>query len=322
MNMKHSLMTLQPGMYILRHPKGGMPALSIARAAGGSGRYEVLATPGTQGAVLRDGSDCIVMHVLDGPVALLVTAYLVHADMPVPNLRVDRIALDPELALPAAPAEALLRPIEIGATGLSVIGHIEQVGDVLAAEGEVLGRPGSNLRVEGFQLMWPDKPEGLELTYGVTLEGGEALPLVGLGQFSGTRNMARRITELTFVLSGERSRQHEIQGSAQFSGGFSVPIASGATLSGPSGAEHLTTFSIRIVPATRPAKATGNAWEASARTTVFKPAPKAKAVASPDKPPAAKAVKAGKGRAAVKSQAAVKPGSEVGAQGGRRGSGG
>lgn len=298
MEMKSSLVTLKPGMYILRHPKGGLPPLSISRAPGGNGQFEVLATPRTQGSILRDGSDCIVMRVFDAPIEVLVTAYVEHAGVAAPALRVDQIGLDAApsaAAQQAAPANGA-KPIVINGTGISVIGHIERTGDIVASEGQQLGQAGSNLRLEGFQVMWPDKPAGLDLTYGLTLEGGEATPMVSVGQFCGTRNKARRITEVTFSLAGAQAQQYQLDGLAHFSGGFQTPIVSGLTISGPSGLEHLTSISLRAIAAVDTPQHKHNPWDASPRTQVFKapskvaktPAVKTSAKKVLEKPPAVK----------------------------------
>ena len=135
--------------------------------------------------------------------------------------------------------------------------------------------------------MWPDKPAGLDLTYGLTREGGASPPMVGVGQVCGTRTMARRITEVTFALTGAQADRYQLDGVAHFSGGFQTPIVSGLTLSGPSGLEHLTSISLRAIPAVNTPQRKPNPWNDSPRTQVFK-AP-AKAVKTPPvKPVAAK----------------------------------
>ncbi len=306
MEMQSSLVTLKPGIYILRHPKVGMPPLSISRTPHGIGKFEVLSTPGTQGSVLRDGSDCIVMHVFDAPIEILVTAYLEHADSIVPTLKIDQVGLDAprtaqERSLPSASSP---KPIEVSATGISVIGHIERTGDVVASESKQLGQVGSNLRLEGFQVMWPDKPAGVDLTYGLTLEGGESTPMVSVGQFCGTRNMARRVTEVTFALTGPQAQQYQLEGIAHFSGGFQTPIVSGIALSGPSGLEHLTSIGLQAIAAPEAKQVALNPWKDAARTQVFKPASKsAKAItvqSTPAKPSATKSL-ASKGKVTRKS---------------------
>lgn len=273
MEIINSVITLQPGMYILRHPKGGLAPLGIGRAPSeGCGKLETLSTPGTNGALLRDGGDCIVVHVSMAPVNLLVSAFLAQKNDPVPALRLDRIGLDTTAAPPAlAPPAVAESGMRVETSGISMIGHVERSGDVVAAPGQCLGDPAAELRLEGFQLMWPDKPEGVDIAYGVVIEGAGALPIVKSGKFSGTRNAAKRITEVTFALIGPRAAQFTLEGVAHFSGGFQLPLQAARPLSGPSGLEHLTALSLRAV-AGASAQQQQNPWQESARTKVFKTA--------------------------------------------------
>jgi hypothetical protein len=266
MELANSIVTLQPGMYILRHPKTGMPPLSISRAAGApghNGSIQALYTPGTDGSVLRDGKDCIVMQVLNAPVDLLVTAYLEKVGVAVPSLKIDKIALDAE------PAAAGGKAFEVPSKGISLIGHIERTGDVVASGGQRLGDPASGLRLEGFQVMWPDKPEGVDITYTPRVEGAGTAPAVSTGHFCGTRNAAKRLVEVTFALTGPKASQYELRGKAHFSGGYSTDIQPGVALGGPSGMEHLTALALDVarVAGSKPSK---GAWEPSSRTKVFK----------------------------------------------------
>jgi hypothetical protein len=267
MDLANSIVSLQPGMYILRHPKTGMPALSVSRAAANpahDGTIQAIYTPGTEGSVLRDGRDCIVMQVLNAPVDLLVTAYLAKAGAAVPTLKIDKIALEGERE--TAPKA---RAMQVPPKGISIIGHVERKGDVVASAGATLGDPKAESRLEGFQLVWPDKPEGVDVTYSARVEGAGAVAPVSTGQFVGTRNAAKRIVEVSFGLSGAKASQYSLKGKAYFSGGFDADIASGASLSGPSGLEHLTAVALEVVPA--PAgKPSKGAWEASPRTKVFR----------------------------------------------------
>ena len=272
--IKSSIVTLQPGMYILRHSKDSIAPLSISRApsqSGHAGKIESLSTPKTQGTILYDGSDCIVMHISEASVNLLVTAYLALADDPAPLLRIDQIGLDvetPQMQVSKSLTEGA--PIKINDKGLSIIGHIERTGEVVAGANQCLGDPTSNLRLEGFQVMWPDRPEGLDLAYSVTLEGIGPTPIVNSGNFCGTRHEARRITELMFALIGPQAKQFELKGTAYFSGGFQMSLLSGMALSGPSGLEHLIAINLSINPASPKKKNVKNPWEESSQTTIFK----------------------------------------------------
>jgi len=312
-----SLVLFKPGMYIVRHPGNGLAPMSLGRTPGTpgkNGKIELLSTPGTDGCVLRSDADCIVLQVLDAPVQFLVSAYLPHAGAPVPVLRMDRIALgdglDAGIATPSpaaqpvkvaatplapppaaqaqmvaqTPAAAPRTPITIAAQGITVIGHVERLGDTVAADGAYLGDPGSAHRVEGFQVMWPDRPAGVDLSYAIRVEGAEPSAAVQTGKFCGSRGKAKRITEVTFALVGPQSKQYQLEGTACFSGGFRVPLHSGVALTGPSGLEHLTALSLRAIAARGDAVGTVNPWDASPQTRIFTAAPaKNKAKASAGK---------------------------------------
>lgn len=264
MEISNSIILMQPGIYILRHPKGASAPISVCRAPGianspHNGNIELLATPGTQGTVLRNGSDCIVMQISGGSVELLVSAMVKPGDQ-VPALRIDQVALDSDTA------EA--GKLVVAAEGISIVGHVEMTGDVVAGSGDTLGDPASSRRVEGFQVMWPDRPEGVDLAYGIAVEGVGAMPMTKTGNFCGTRGEARRITEVTFALIGPNADKYQLDGAAHFSGGFALPVASGMPLGGPSGVEHLTALSLKALP--RQAGKNANPWDESPRTKVFK----------------------------------------------------
>jgi hypothetical protein len=255
-------------MYLLRHPGGVLAPITISRAPGketGPGSVQRLGTPGTDDEVLRSAADCIAIVVTGAPVDLLISAFLEHPGDVVPQLRVDRVSLEeprqpaPRQAAPAVqpavapppvatPAEAS-KPIRIRAHGISLIGHLGGQGDVVAAEGELLGDADSG-KLEGFQAMWPDRPQGVDLAYRIGVEGGTPSAIVQTGKFVGTRGKGSRITEVGFALVGPKATGFRLEGDAHFSGGFSVPVASGVTLSGPSGMEHLTALRLRAQPTT------------------------------------------------------------------------
>lgn len=248
MVLKNTIVALQPGMYVLRHPGAGMAPLSVTRVPGmgqSEGAMESLATSGTQGALLRSASDCIVLRISNGPVELLVTAFLAREGEPVPALRVDRIDLDDAAGAATAPIDAAQKPFVISPQGLSIIAHVDGRGDVLAGNGEVLGEPEGMQAITGLQLMWPDRPAGVDVAYSVTLEGYAGLPAVRTGNFCGARDKGLRMNGLCIELVGEHAAQFRLDGVAFFSGGFQVCFGGGA-VSGPSGFEHLVALSLKV----------------------------------------------------------------------------
>lgn len=279
MEITNSVILLHPGMYILRHPNDGQPPMTISRAPGDpahNGRIEALWTPGTMGATLRDGSDCIVMHVQDAPAELLVSAFAaVPGTGALPALRIDKINLDqpaaPAAEPPSPPAQPEPEPAEarkfyISDKGVSLVGHIERVGDAVATEGAHLGDPDSNLRLEGFLAVWPDRPQDADLAYNAVVEGLGLTTTTGTGHYCGSKGESRRLKEVTFAIIGAGAAQFALEGSAHFSGGFSAPISSGVTVKGPDNG-HLTALRLNVVPVA--AVAAENPWEQAPRAKVF-----------------------------------------------------
>lgn len=275
MKMQHSIITLQPGIYIVRHPSGGAP-MSVGRAIGGDGcdgRIEAMFTPGTHGTLLRSAADCIVLQVFDAPAALLVTCYLEReGDLAAP-LRVDKVGLEAAQTV-QSPIESAAsqreRVIEVAPQGITLIGHIERTGDVVAAPGTRLGEPSSGLRLEGFQVVWPDKAPGVEIVYTVSVEGQGKTQPVPTGNYCGTRREGRRITEVVFSLEGPNASKYALDGQACFSGGFQVPVQGATSLSGPSGLEHLTALELRIGASSGGVRHKTNPWENPSKTKVLK----------------------------------------------------
>lgn len=278
MEITNSVILLQPGIYILRHPNDGQPPMTISRAPGDpahNGRIEAIWTPGTMGATLRDGSDCIVMHVQDAPAELLVSAFVqTPGKGALPALRIDKINLDapalPTEAPPPPPTDAAppdAAPAEqkfaVSETGVSLVGHIERVGDAVATDGQLLGDPDGDLRLEGFIAVWPDRPQGIDLAYNAVVEGLGLTATAGTGHYCGSKGESRRITEVTFALIGAGAAQFALEGSAYYSGGFSAPIRSGVTVKGPEDG-HLTALRLNVVPV-----AAENPWEQAPRAKVF-----------------------------------------------------
>lgn len=273
MTITNTILTLKPGLHILRYPKGETATFVIARAPGGNGQMQTLSTPATRGNLLQNGADCIVILVSDAEIDLMINAILPEGQTETPRLRVDQVGLDevpvPSLSnFPIAPSAQIV--FEVSPSGLSLIGHIETKGDVLAQASAILGDADAKLRVEGFQIVWPDKPSDVELSYSAGIEGLGLLPTVAVGTFCGTRGEARRINEVVFSLNGEGASGLELHGTAYFSGGFKMPIANNMRISGPSGFEHLVALQVNVSAATPAATINANPWENAQKTSIFK----------------------------------------------------
>lgn len=278
-NVSTSIVSLQPGLYLIRHPGIGLPPVTLSRSPFGAGSVKSLSTDASGEMVLRGPSDCVVVHICDAPANLLVAAYGGVPGVAPPSLRIDRVALDQAappaaLAAPApAPAPAQVS-VAVERDGLLLVAHIERTGDVVAVPGELLGSMEGMKRVEGFQVEWVGRPEGVDVAYATEVEGHGRMPVVTTGHFSGTRQSARRVTGVVFNLVGPKAGSYMLEGTAYFSGGFAMPISAasqGMTISGPSGSEHLIGLRIEALPkpASKRAAPRKGVWDDAEKTKVF-----------------------------------------------------
>lgn len=292
MQILTSVVQLQPGLYLLRHPGNNMPPLSVTQTPNTRAEIDVLTARPSGALVLENGSDCIVMRVANAPAELLVAAFSPTSAASAPAMKVDRVALDaPAQSItsatpvlhPVSPVMPIQPPAQnklvIKDRGVSIVGHVERLGNVVAAEGEVCGNPAALQRIEGFQLMWPDRPDGVDLAYSVVVEGSGPLPAARSGKYVGSRGESKRITEVSIALIGPYAGRFQLAGTAYFSGGFQVALRSGVPAAGPSGMEHLTALALRIVPAvTAPARGANEPAARAAGTARVKAAPDKRAV--------------------------------------------
>jgi hypothetical protein len=294
MHILTSVVQLQPGLYLLRHPGPNMPPLSVTQAPHTRAEIDVLTARASGALVLENGSDCIVMRVAHAPADLLVAAFSNTAAAMAPAMKVDRVALDapalvPSSMSPAQRANTVTQPVQrpaqnplvIKKQGVSIIGHVEGQAAIAASEGQVCGNPASLQRLEGFQLMWPDRPDGVDLAYSVALEGQSPLPAARSGMYVGGRGHSRRITEVCITLIGPHAHRFQLQGTAYFSGGHAIALHSGVPTSGPSGLEHLTALALHTELAQPASAAAPNTAASSLQSVPSSPAASHKRIARP-----------------------------------------
>ncbi len=126
-------------------------------------------------------------------------------------------------------------------------GHVEMVGDVTRKPGEWIGKRSGSARVEGFSIHWKDKPEGLELVYGCTIEGMGKSPNSVTGGFVGTRQRAMPIKSLWIDLQGERKDDFVFNYVAAFSRSGVLAGRPGRITSGLGVKDHLIGLAVAVV---------------------------------------------------------------------------
>jgi hypothetical protein len=132
---------------------------------------------------------------------------------------------------------------------LKIVGHVAGIGDVTARADEWVAGPSAPARIEGLSIVWPGKPDDLDIRYCVRLARPHAVSgrMMELGAYAGTRGRALPIVGIRFEMSGPAASSFRLVSEAAFLG---APIArtSGKQIemSGPTGREPLVGFRLRL----------------------------------------------------------------------------
>jgi hypothetical protein len=158
--------------------------------------------------------------------------------------------------------------------GVSVLGHVAGIGDVLASADSWLAGPTAPSRIEGIALQWANKPRDVSLRYSVKSAKMPSGQMVDLGSFAGTRGHALPVIGIVLELSGAGAPHYQMVAEALF---LATPRlrAEGQriVLSGPTGREPLVGFRLRIEELKAPARsatATVRHGKSPGRVKVFR----------------------------------------------------
>jgi hypothetical protein len=136
---------------------------------------------------------------------------------------------------------------DIGA--FNILGHVAGIGDVYVRADEWIAGPNAPARIEGLSIVWPDKPEAIDIFYSVKLARPHAISgrRMASGDFAGTRGRALPIVGVTLELAGPGASGFRLVGEAAFLGA-PVMRMSGKQISasGPTGREPLVGLKLRL----------------------------------------------------------------------------
>jgi len=170
---------------------------------------------------------------------------------------------------------------------VSKLGHVEGVGDVVSQAGW-LGDPTSTARLEGFAVSPVGLPPGVQLQYGVLVQGTQRYAAAVAGQFVGTRQKAKALVGVVFELAGPDASKFRLSGQVVFAGQPPLAIEPGVPISGPSGTEQLVALTLSIAPIATQSTA-ASAWDDPKVTRIARTTPAAAQKAAVKKAPAKKA---------------------------------
>lgn len=264
---------LEPGMYIFRYasqPPSDKPVcISLQQAPLGKGSIDFFPGEGVSKNMLTHLGDTIVARVKGGVATVLITEYhMFDAEIDPVDLRIDRIDTSPAImrnfAVVARPEPSYTLAVEAAPATLKLIAHLQGAGDVESTKGWV-GEHDGTKRLEGFSVIWENKPEGVDLVYTSTVAGSGPSPNVAAGTFSGTRGKSSPLISAGFSLVGPNRCLYELSGHIVFSGSSPQLVVPNQMMYGPTGTEPLVALHLSIDPVTKTnAPRYKSPWENSA----------------------------------------------------------
>lgn len=300
----------QPGMYVVRLAEDAPGNVTMLNSTPvGRGTVDFFPGDGVLRNTLVKVGDCIVLRVKTSAASVLITEFHKHDQLQKTVLTIDKIGAEGGLhavsdhsvaAVATAVAAANQSSAKVdnqpnvqaaqAAPGIVVrkIAHIERLGDVASQSGW-LGDPTSFSRLEGFAISPVGLPEGVQLQYGVLVEGAQHFASAVSGQFVGTRQKAKAISGVVFDLTGPNAKNFRLSGHVAFAGTPPLAIEPGIPMSGPSGTEQLVALQLAIAPNATQFTA-ASAWDDPKVTRIVRKAPAPVQKTAVKKAPVKKAV--------------------------------
>tara|TARA_R110000796_G_scaffold7549_1_gene25784 strand:- start:16280 stop:17221 length:942 start_codon:yes stop_codon:yes gene_type:complete len=270
-SVKTALKVLPPGMYTARYLGTyvkGEPADSSTAARANiplafsqapiqmSGLIEFISPEHVSNQTLAAPGDYLLLNVKGGDAVVAVSKYSPRAltDNVDVHWRIEPLnqqlntksqpSTNNQPSERATPAKA--SPItEAAAEQFALLGHVERQGDVRVSAGEWLGDPKSKARLEGFQVIWPQKPD--EVTVVAGCKAGQATQQVKNDEFLGTRQKATPITQLAVCLNGPGASNYQLNGEAAFSDGSRQQLGDPKAVAGSNGS-YLVAVRLSVAP--------------------------------------------------------------------------
>ena len=249
---------LEPGMYIFRYasqPPADKPVcIALQQAPLGKGAIDFFPGEGVSKNMLAKLGDTIVARVKGGIATVLITEYHMFDKSIDPiDLRIDRIDTSPAImrnfgVIATAESNAAIAPPT--PVTLKLIAHLQGAGDVESTEGWA-GEHDGTKRLEGFCVVWDNKPAGVDLVYTSTVAGSGPSPNVATETFTGTRGKSLPLVSAGFSLVGPNRHFFELSGHIVFSGATPQLVVPNQMMYGPTGTEPVVALHVCITPVTK-----------------------------------------------------------------------
>lgn len=238
------------GIFILRYvsSKGGLEAPLVSVETAGPG-VELL-SPSDAGAHLVAPGDGLVVHAAQDSFINFSLNSLKPNGSRDAELVLERISTTVRQA-ERTKTNGNVHRVAPESREIEILAHVARRGDVIVPAGKWICGPELPMVIEGLEIRWPGKPDGIDILSRATINarGHHTLPGKRTGAFQGTRGRAAPITTLILSLTGIRADEFSLACDALFLG-QSVMSVSGAScaLTGATGYEPLVGLRLSILP--------------------------------------------------------------------------
>lgn len=255
-NQTNSARTIRvsQGLFVLRYAssKAGLNAPTVSVDTPPGSGVDVI-SPAEDGArLVSPGDGLVVRAARDSFINVGVTPSHRNGSCDA-ELVLERVSTSIRHAVPLAVPEDFSRRDAIPATDeIEILAHVARRGDVLVQAGQWICGPQLPMAIEGLELRWKNRPQGVDIVSRATINarGLRTLAEQSIGSFLGTRGRAAPITALTLALVGPASEDFSLACDALFLG---LPIISttgkSCILSGTAGNEPLVGLRLSVVSA-------------------------------------------------------------------------
>ncbi|MCA0405428.1 MAG: hypothetical protein LCH39_04685 [Proteobacteria bacterium] len=221
------LQRVAAGLFVLRYSAsaGGLRAPAVAVDAEPLSGVTILSESNAARTMLYAPGDAVVVHALRDAHIRISVLPRTAASSTDAQLVLERVSCSVPTEAAFEEKTPAVAPSSVPTTGeLAVLAHVSRRGDVTARAGQWICGPDAPLAIEGLELVWPDKPEGVDILTAavINMRGRRVQPPAKIGQFVGTRQKAAPIVGLTLNLTGALAHRYVLQVEALFLGGSLV----------------------------------------------------------------------------------------------------
>jgi hypothetical protein len=261
-NKQSKIVEVDKGLVIVRYATAGdesrPPKIEVLVNPKDENYIEIISNPLHSEAVLWQPGACLVVRASRPGKLFVEVVPLDDNGSTAATVKVEMLSQgemsDARLARPASkPAagfgDSAGAKSRVDLNRFKIIGHVAGLGDVMARPDEWIAGPSAPARIEGLSIVWPGKPDDLDIRYCVKLARPHPVSgrMMGLGAYAGTRGAALPIVGIRFELSGPAASSFRMVSEAAFLGAR-IARTSGKQLemSGPTGREPLVGFRLRL----------------------------------------------------------------------------